>query len=830
MTALKNTLTKNLSRDIPASFVVFLVAIPLSLGIAAASGAPLMAGLIAAVVGGIVAGALSGAPLQVSGPAAGLTVVVAQLIHDYGFAATATITALAGLVQIGLGLSKMGRIALSLSPAVVHGMLAGIGVVIVVAQLHVILGGSPRTSVFDNLVDLPAQLVNHHSESVIIGVAAVAIVAGWPLLTKWRRVSKLAVVPGALVAVIAATLAASALKLSAPRVNLPSDPLSTLAAPQFPDVGPGAIGLAVLTVALIASVESLLSAVAVDKLHHGPRANLDKELVAQGAGNMVSGSLGGLPITGVIVRSRANVEAGAQTRASTILHGVWILLFVLAGVAVLEQIPLSALAAILIVVGVRLVDLGHVRTLRRHHELPIYAVTLVGVIALDLMYGVLLGIATALIAALWRVTHCTIGVEYASPGRWRVEVHGALIFMKVGRLLRELRTIPAGQHVTVDLHTDFVDHAAHDALTSWTSGYENTGGHVAVQRHHHPWMPVASYETPAATLETHVSSENPAEVFTHPATGNTEQETEKSRNSGEPATTDDTSADEPYSHPSGAWNGSRYGAPQRRRRLPMRLPRWFTPWAQWQQGGHDVADQSDDKEHRLLQGVREFHQRGAALVRPTLAELARVGQDPYQLFITCADSRVLPNLITTSGPGDLFCVRNVGNFVPRHGASNDDSVGAAIEFAVDVLGVRSVAVCGHSDCGAMKALLNRDNRAGSHLGAWLEHGAASLRRARVVDADSTTPPPPEPSEGGVRHIDSLPEPERLAVYNVIQQLEHLTSYPSVAARTHRGRLTLVGLYLDIAAAQVTIVDPENQTISPITNQPPLGPVNDALVS
>ena len=162
-----------LHHDLPASLVVFLIAIPLSLGIAAASGAPLIAGLVAAVIGGVVAGALGGSPLQVSGPAAGLTVVVAGLVTQFGWAATAAITCAAGVLQILLGITRIGRLALSLSPAVVHGMLAGIGVTIAVQQLHVVLGGKAQSSLIDNVIALPAQLVTHHGHSVVVGILTV---------------------------------------------------------------------------------------------------------------------------------------------------------------------------------------------------------------------------------------------------------------------------------------------------------------------------------------------------------------------------------------------------------------------------------------------------------------------------------------------------------------------------------------------------------------------------------------------------------------------------------------------------------------------------------
>ena len=296
-----------LRHDLPASLVVFLVAVPLSLGIALASGAPVAAGLVAAVVGGIVAGALGGSALQVSGPAAGLTVVMAETIQTFGWAVTCAITVAAGALQILLGLSRIARAALAISPAIVHGMLAGIGVTIVLGQLHVILGGKAQSSALENIAELPGQIVAHHDSAAVIGLLTIALLLLWPKLPAAVRK-----VPGPLAAIATATLVSVLAGMTLPRVELPGDLLNVHLVPQLPGSW-GGFALAVVTIALIAGVESLLSAVAVDRLHTGPRANLDRELVGQGAANMVSGALGGLPVTGVIVRSSTNVAAGAKT-------------------------------------------------------------------------------------------------------------------------------------------------------------------------------------------------------------------------------------------------------------------------------------------------------------------------------------------------------------------------------------------------------------------------------------------------------------------------------------------------------------------------------------
>ncbi|MEU8240453.1 bifunctional SulP family inorganic anion transporter/carbonic anhydrase [Actinoplanes missouriensis] len=727
-------LTQLLRRDLPASIVVFLIAIPLSLGIAAASGAPLLAGLVAAVVGGIVAGALGGAPLQVSGPAAGLTVIVAGTVANFGFAGTAAIVAVAGLVQIILGASRMGRAALALSPAVVHGMLAGIGLVIALSQIHVMLGGAPQSSAWQNLRELPAQIAEHHGVAAMLGAFTVAILILWPRLEKILHV-KLSLLPAALVAVVSMTALASVIGADVERVNLPDEPLAGLIRPAWPDAPLREILVAVVTIALVASVESLLSAVAVDRMHNGPRANLNRELVGQGAANTVSGLLGGLPVTGVIVRSSTNVAAGARTRASAIMHGVWIAAFVLFFAGLLETIPMAVLAAVLIVVGLRLVSLAQIRTYARHRELPTYLVTLLGVVLTDLLTGVALGMITAAVMILWRLTRCEIRRVQQGPGQWQVTITGTLSFVESARLIRELGALPPAAEVDLELHLDYLDHGAFETVRDWREGYERTGGRVRVREVHDSWF---------------------------------RQGTSGRLGSGK--------------RTPGLTRAGVVGS-----------------WSRWQGMDHQRRD-------AMAAGIAEFERAVAPLVRPHLADLARDGQRPEQLFITCADSRLVPNLITASGPGDLFCVRNVGNIVPPHDETSagqtdpgkpdagkpdagktdaggpDSSVGAAIEYAVDVLGVTTITVCGHSGCGAVRAIMGNAAEKGSDLGDWL-------------------------ALSGVQFSDPTDE-QRCCTDNVTQQLANLRTYPTVRTAEAAGRLRLTGMYFDLAEARMYEVDPD----------------------
>ncbi|MBR7677901.1 bifunctional SulP family inorganic anion transporter/carbonic anhydrase, partial [Streptomyces daliensis] len=583
-----------LARDLSASITVFLIAIPLSLGLAIAVGAPLQSGLVGAAVGGIVAGLLGGTPLQISGPSAGLTVVTAELIQIYGWRTTCAITVLAGIVQLFLGMLKVARGALAVSPAVVHGTLAGIGITIAVAQFHVVLGGQPEGNTITNLIALPAQLSGLSPAAPAIGLLTIAVLLLWPRLPG-RAGDRARRVPAALVAVVFATAVAAVAAPALPKVHLPSWRSHVLPeSPQGPLLG---LVAAVLTVTLVASLESLLSSVAVDKLEAerpgptGPRSDLDKELRGQGIANAVSGALGGLPLSGGAVRGSANVRAGAVSRRSTVLHGVWVALAALLLVGALELIPLASLAALVMVVGIQMVSFAHIRNVHRNREFLVYAVTITGVVLAGVLQGVVIGIAVAVATALHRLTRTRITHEQVPGGEHRVRVRGQLTFLAVPRLSRALAQVPEGEKAVVELDGSFMDHAAYESLQDWRGAHTAKGGEVEI-------------------------------------TGRT---------------------------------GHRIAEPASAHSC--------TPWTPWR-NHHCTRPRSGQQQAatprrgQLLGGVRNFQRITAPLVREELARLAKEGQQPSQLFLTCADSRLVTSMITSSGPGDLFTVRNVGNLVP----------------------------------------------------------------------------------------------------------------------------------------------------------------------
>ncbi|WP_040867736.1 SulP family inorganic anion transporter [Nocardia exalbida] len=699
-------LTRIARNDLPASIVVFLVALPLSLGVAVAAGAPVAAGLIAAVVGGVVAGLLGGSSIQVSGPTASLTVVVAESVHHFGWAATCFITVGAGVLQILFGLSRVARAALAIAPVVVHGMLAGIGVVIALQQVHVLLGGNSLSSSFAALAALPQQLTSVRAGDLCVGLVVIVILIAWRFVPPRVRL-----VPGPLVAVVTATLLALVLPTHVERIVLNGSLLDSLGLPAVPSGGTAAVITTMVTIALIASVESLLSAVAVDKMRPGHRTDFDRELIGQGSANVVSGLLGGLPIAAVIVRSITNANAGARSRASTVLHGVWILLFAVALAGLVRQIPTAALAGLLIFVGVQLIKLAHIRLARRAGEVYVYLATVLGVVFLNLLQGMVIGLVLAFALLLWRVVRVTI-VAAPVPGarRWVVSIDGTCTFLALPKLTAELAKVPAGADVTVEMTVDFLDHATHEFLTEWARERESC----------------------STTVE--------------------------------------------FAELGSARMATALAGPPERRHVRQVIDQVIGPWRRAGNG-----------EDRIAAGIAAYHRGHAHVLRPHLDKL-RHRHDADSFFLTCADARIVPNVITNSGPGDLFTVRNVGNLVPVRGG--DVSVEAALIYALERLDVRAVVVCGHSGCGAMEAL-HREPVAGTGLGDWLAHARPSLERYRLGHPVAAA-----------AAVAGFGEVDQLGMVNVAVQLETLHAHPVVRRGIEERGVAVSGLFFDLATARV----------------------------
>jgi len=493
-----------LSKDFLASVVVFLVALPLCMGIAIASGVPPALGLITGIIGGLVVGSLAGSPLQVSGPAAGLAVIVYDLVQSHGIEMLGPVVLLAGLLQLAAGLLRWGQYFRAVAPPVIYGMLAGIGVLIFASQFHVMVDDRPRGSGIGNLVSIPEALYkglvpmdgsNHHL-AAFVGVSTIVTILIWANF----RPAKLNFVPPALVAVVVGAIVAAVGRLEINFVDVPSNLIEAVSWPTAEilwRLADPAVFAAAAALALIASAETLLCAVATDRMHDGPRTQFNRELFAQGVGNALCGLAGSLPMTGVIVRSSANVQAGAKTRLSAILHGAWLFALVVAFPAVLKSIPIAALAALLVYTGFKLVNVGQIRSLASYGRMPvaIYFSTLAGIVATDLLTGVLIGVGLSVANLIYTLAHLKIDLSFSEDThRADLRLEGSATFLSLPRFGATLERVPTGTalHVHVD-RLQHIDHACLEALHDWQKQHEKSGSSLVVE-----WRDlVARYGGPA---------------------------------------------------------------------------------------------------------------------------------------------------------------------------------------------------------------------------------------------------------------------------------------------------------------------------------------------
>lgn len=492
---------RNLKYDFPASIVVFLVALPLCLGIAMASGAPLFAGLLTGVIGGIVVASISGSQLSVSGPAAGLTVIVFGAISSLGsYNVFLLAVVLAGVIQLVLGLIKAGTIGNYFPSAVIEGMLAAIGITIILKQLPHALGydadffGDESFKQLDGentLNALKTALNGIHLGALIITAISLAILLYWP------KIKRLNIVPAPLMVVILGVVLALVFRGSGLEINpehLVTIPvvgsfdefLGLFTFPDFTAILNHDVWIVAFTIAIVASLETLLSIEAIDKLDPYKRVSpTNKELVAQGIGNMSSGMLGGLPLTSVIVRSSANANAGGKTKQSAMLHGTWLLLAVLIIPAIINLIPLACLAAILLVTGYKLANIAlfkHMYKRGLDQFIP-FTITILAVVFTDLLTGVAIGMVVAIFYILRNNMRNPFGYDLEETnGTKKVKVYLSeeVSFLNKAAIQQSLYNLPKDvDSITIDGSSSrFIDKDVVQVIKDYEQNALSNGKHV----------------------------------------------------------------------------------------------------------------------------------------------------------------------------------------------------------------------------------------------------------------------------------------------------------------------------------------------------------------
>ncbi len=486
--ATKPSLSDILKSDLPASIVVVFVALPLCMGIAIASGVPVAAGIITGIIGGIVVGAISGSPLQVSGPAAGLTVIVYGIVNDPKLAAYLGIIVLAaGVLQMVAGIFRLGQWFRAVSPAVIQGMLAGIGVIIFSQQCHVLVDDNPRKTPVENILSLPEAFEkgvfpldwSQHHQAAYVGLFSIAIIALWPVIVP-KRVKA---IPAPLVAIVFATIASYLFKMPIFKIILSDNLFESFAWPNAESIkalGDINVLIAALTIAVVASAETLLCANAVDQIHTGPRTKYDKELFAQGVGNSLCGLFGALPMTGVIVRSSANVGAGAKSRFSAIFHGVWLLAFVWFLTDLLAHVPRASLAAVLVFTGYKLINVKAIKKIYKESpsEIPIFLVTVFSIVYFNLLVGIGIGFGLAILKLVYTFSHLSVKLEdKPTENIAYLHLRGAATFIRLPKLASTLERVKPSRELHVYMEDlDYIDHACLTLLVDWEDQHKTTGG------------------------------------------------------------------------------------------------------------------------------------------------------------------------------------------------------------------------------------------------------------------------------------------------------------------------------------------------------------------
>ncbi len=642
--------SKTLSNDLIAGLVVFLVALPLCLGVALASNAPLISGVLTGIIGGLVVGFLSGSKTSVSGPAAGLTAVIAAQIISLGsFEAFLTAVIIAGFIQIILGICKMGCIASFFPASVIKGLLWSIGLILVLKQIPHLFGSDADPMGEESFIqpdhentfsELLRILPGIHPGVTLIGILSITLLVTWDKI----KLLKKSQVPGPLVVILFSILLNSlflqiggnwvldiSYLVQVPIADSIPDFFNFLTFPDFSILTNSSVYIAGITIAAVASLETLLNLEAVDKIdplhRHSPP---NRELLAQGVGNIVAGLIGGIPMTSVIVRSSVNINAGVKTKLSAIWHGLLLLTSVMLIPNLLNQIPLAALAAILLVTGLKLANPKTLLQMYREGKNQFFPFisTIVAIVFTDLLIGVIVGLATSMFFSLLNSIKRPIKeiLENHTTGDkvLHIQLPNQLSFFNKTALEKTLKNIPSGSHVLLDAsHTDYLDH---DIINLITDFQNNT----------------------AQAQEILVSLIGFKSKY--------------------PQFKDQIQYDEIHNR-------------------------------------EKQASLTPEQVLEILQEGNARFRKGEHLKRDVEHQLNATssGQFPMAVILSCIDSRSSVELIFDLSIGDVFSVRIAGNVI-------GNNILGSIEYGCCIAGAKVILVMGHTSCGAVKTSVDLQHK------------------------------------------------------------------------------------------------------------------------
>lgn len=634
-----------LVKDLSSGLVVFLVALPLCLGVALASNAPLFSGILAGITGGILVGLLSGSHTSVSGPAAGLTAIVAAQIGKLGTFDTFLLAVmLAGIIQIILGVCRAGFIAAFFPSSVIKGLLAAIGVILILKQIPHVIGHDPdpegdmafaQPDHENTFTELWASFFDVQAGAALVGLLSIVLMIVWDKVPKLKK----SLVPAPLVVVLFGVVAnfimrgmkssweiASSHLVQVPIAGSLGEFAGFLQFPNFAAWTNPTVYIAAITIAIVASLETMLNLEAVDKLDPEQRSSPpNRELLAQGVGNLTCGLIGGLPVTSVIIRSSLNINSGAKTKISAIFHGVLLFVCVLLVPGWLNEIPLAALAAILLMTGLKLASpklLKQMWSEGRSQFLP-FIVTVLAIVFTDLLVGILIGLGVAIcfiLASNMRRPLRKVMEQHITGDVLRIELANQVSFFSRATLEKTLRGVPRGGHVLIDArNTDYIDADILDLIQD----FQNTTAAA-----HGVKLSLAGFKDKYPKLEDRIQ---------------------------------------------------------------------YIDFS-----SRDV--QSSLTPERVLEVFKEGNERfreGRQLTRDVgrLVDVTSAGQFPMAVALSCIDSRTPAELIFDLGLGDIFSVRIAGNIAR-------DKVLGSMEYATAVAGAKLILVMGHTSCGAVNAAVD----------------------------------------------------------------------------------------------------------------------------